>query len=226
MMPPVFASWSGGKDSCLACYRALNSGLQVRYLANMVTGDGTRSRSHGILAAVLRVQSHAIGIPILQRRTTRDTYEVEFKDMLRAFKQEGIEGGIFGDIDFNEHRAWIERVCQAAGITPHLPLWAESQDKLLREFVELGFKSVVIAAKADLFGEDVLGCTVDMSFIQLVEELRETKGVTPSGEAGEYHTLVVDGPLFQKRIEIIEAEKVMRDGIRFLEITGTELTDK
>ena len=119
----VFASWSGGKDGCLALYRAVVSGLDARYLANTVSEDGQRSRSHGISADVLRAQSEAIGIPIVQQRTTGETYETEFIKMLRTFKQEGIEGGIFGDIDFNPHREWIERVCQEAGIIPHLPLW-------------------------------------------------------------------------------------------------------
>ena len=128
----VFASWSGGKDCCLALYRAKSSGLDVRYLANTVTEDGRRSCSHGISADVIRAQSEAIGIPLVQRCTTRETYEPEFIKMLRTFKQEGIQGGVFGDIDFNAHLEWIERVCGKADITPHLPLWLESQDKLIR----------------------------------------------------------------------------------------------
>ena len=128
-MDKVFASWSGGKDCCLACYRAMASGLKVRYLANTVTEDGQRSWSHGLPADVIRVQSQAMGIPLVQRRTTRDSYEAEFKNMLRDFKQEGIDGGVFGDIDFNEHRQWIERVCQDVDITPHLPYGGRARIK-------------------------------------------------------------------------------------------------
>ncbi len=222
-MNQVFSSWSGGKDCCLAAYRASASGLKVRYLANTVTEDGQRSCSHGLSADIIRLQSRAMGIPLVQARTTRDTYEAEFKNMLRRFKQEGIDGGVFGDIDFNEHREWIERVCQETDITPHLPLWEESQDKLLREFVSAGFEAVVVAAKADLFSEEVLGRRVDMDFIEQLEELKETKGITPCGEAGEYHTLVINGPLFQKRIEIRETRNVLREERWFLEILKADL---
>ena len=222
----VFASWSGGKDGCLACYRAIASGLDVRHLANTVSADGQRSCSHDISAEIIRVQAQAIGIPITQRRTTGDTYEAEFINMLRAFKAEGIEGGVFGDIDFNAHREWIERVCQKAGIIPHLPLWLESQDKLMKEFIDHGFDAIVVAAKADLFGEDVLGQKVDMNFIRQLEQLRQTKGITLCGEAGEHHTLVLDRPLFKKRLEILETRKILREGIRFLEILSTDLKAK
>jgi diphthine-ammonia ligase len=222
-MSQVFTSWSGGKDCCLACYRASAGGLKVRYLANMVTEDGRRSWSHGLSPGLLQVQSQAIGIPLVTRPTTRDNYEAEFKAMLREFKQEGIDGGVFGDIDFNEHRQWIERVCQYADIVPHLPLWEQSQDKLLREFVDLGFEAVVVAAKADLFGEEVLGRKIDLDFINDLVKLRETEDITPCGEAGEYHTFVTNGPMFNQRVEILEANKVLREERWFLEILKSEL---
>ena len=225
-MHQVFVSWSGGKDSCLACYRAVNNGMKVCYLANTVSEDGKRSFSHGLFAEVIQVQSQAMGIPLVQRPTNSTNYEAEFKNMLRAFKEEGIEGGVFGDIDFEEHRKWVVRVCQEVAITPHLPLWGERQEKVLRDFINAGFESIIIATKADIIGEEWLGRKVDPDFIKHLEQLRETKDITLCGEAGEYHTLVVDGPLFKKRLEILESKNILRDEHWFLEISGTELRDK
>ena len=225
-MHQVFVSWSGGKDSCLACYRAITDGMKVRYLANTVSEDGKRSCSHGMSAGVIKVQSQAMGIPLVQRRTKQNNYEAEFKDMLRAFKQEGIEGGVFGDIDFEEHRQWIERVCQDVAVTPHLPLWGENQNKVLKDFIDAGFESIIIATKADMIEKEWLGRRLDTDFISYLDELKKTKDVTPCGEAGEYHTLVVDGPLFKKRIEILESKKVLRNERWFLEISGTDLRNK
>lgn len=225
-MHQVFTSWSGGKDSCLACYQAINSGLKVRYLLNMVNEDGRQSRTHGLSAKLLQVQSQAIGIPLAQRRATWDNYEAEFKSMLRAFKQEGITGGVFGDIDIEEHREWIERVCGEVDITPYSPLWGESQDKIMRDFIGSGFEAVVVAAKADLLGEEWLGRRIDLDFIKHLDELKETKDITPCGEAGEYHTFVFDGPLFNQRIEILETNKVLREGYWFLEILKCDLRSK
>jgi len=167
-----------------------------------------------------------MGIPLVQRRTTWGNYEAEFKSMLRIFKQEGVNGGVFGDIDFEEHREWVERVCQEVDIVAHLPLWGESQDKILRDFIGLGFEAVIVATKANLLGEEWLGQRIDLDFIKHLDELKETKDITLCGEAGEYHTLVIDGPLFKERMEILKTRKVFRDTHWFLDILDTELRTK
>jgi len=191
----------------------------------MLTEDGTCSRTHGLSAEVIQLQSQAIGIPLVQRKATWGTYEAEFKKMLRSLKRKGIDEGVFGDIDLDEHREWIERVCRAVDITPHLPLWGKSQDEMLRYFINLRFEAIVVATKADILSEEWLGRTIDLDFINLLTDLQKTKPITPCGEAGEYHTLVTNGPFFQKRMEILETRKVFRDEHWFLEILRADLRD-
>jgi len=220
-MKQAFVSWSGGKDCCLACYRAAQLGLDVRSLLNMVSEDGQRARSHGLDARWVRLQAEAMAVPIVQRRTADSDYEAQFKNALTGFRQMGITEGVFGDIDFEGHREWIQRVCSAVGVTMHLPLWQEDQTKLLNEFIKAGFKAVVVTTKADLLGREWLGRKLDRGF---VDDLAEVKGVTPCGEAGEYHTLVIDGPLFKQRIHITEATPILKDGYWFLDINRADLT--
>jgi len=195
-------------------------------LLNMITEDGKRSWTHGQSAELLQTQSQAIGIPLLQRRTTGTNYETEFKNALLTLKQEGARGGVFGDIDFEEHRQWIDRICGEVDITPYLPLWGQAQGKILRDFIDSGFEAIVVATRSDLLGEDWLGRKVDLDFLKLLDELSETKEITPCGEAGEYHTFVTDGPLFNQRIEILQTRKVLREGHWFLEILNCELRSK
>jgi diphthine-ammonia ligase len=223
-MEIVFASWSGGKDCCLALHRAKASGMDVRYLANTVTADGQRSCSHGMAAGVIRRQAEALGIPIFQQPTGKDDYEAKFVEMLKFFKTRDIDGGVFGDIDFNAHREWIERVCASAGMTPHLPLWLEDQRSLAEEFIDAGYVAVVVAVKAEVLGEEFLGRRLDRRFLEDIAAL--DRGITPCGEAGEFHTLVIDGPLFKQRLDITASEKVTRGDHHFLEIMGIELKDK
>jgi len=221
----AFVSWSGGKDCCLACYQAIASGLKIRYLANMLTEDGTHSRTHGLSNEVLQFQSQAIGIPLFQSKATWDTYESEFKKMLGSFKRKGVYDGVFGDIDMDEHREWIERVCRTVDITPHLPLWGKEQDEILKHFIGLGFEAVVVATKADLLGEEWLGRKIDFDFVDQLTKLQKTKNITPCGEAGEYHTLVTNGPIFQRRMELLETKNILRHDHWFLQILKVGLRD-
>ncbi len=222
-MKKAFVSWSGGKDCCLACYRAMNCGLDIRCLLNMATEDGMRSRSHGLSKEVLEMQAGAIGLPLIQRKTSWDGYEEEFCKVLIDLKEQGITDGVFGDIDLDEHRQWVERVCNKCGITAHLPLWMEDQSALLNEFISSGFKAIIVATDAGVMGEEWMGREVGLKFMS---DLADTHKITPCGEAGEYHTLVTGGPLFKKELEVIGAENILRDNHWFLNIKSCGYKDK
>lgn len=219
----VFCSWSGGKESSLACYKAIFGGFDVSFLLNMVSEDGVRSRTHGLDSRLLVTQSEAIGIPIVQRRTTWDSYEDEFKKAVFNLKKDGVAGGIFGDIDLQEHRDWVERVCKESGVESFEPLWKNKRRHLLKEFIELGFNVIVVATKSELMSQEWLGRNIDERFIN---DLAVLKNVDLCGEAGEYHTFVIDGPIFKKRIEILEAKKVLRDNHWFLQIEKYRIVEK
>ena len=216
----AFVSWSGGKDAALSYYRARGD-FQVRYLLNMVAEDGCFSRSHGMRTEMVRLQAEAIGLPIIQPRSSWETYESEFKKGLSDLKGKGIETGVFGDIDLKEHREWVERVSRESGMEAILPLWGEGDRKrLLDELIEAGFETVIVATRKDMLGPEWLGRTIDNDFIRDISEIRH---VDMSGENGEYHTFVVSGPIFKKRINILKSRNVIRDQHCFLDITEAEL---
>ena len=190
----VFVSWSGGKESALSCYRAMQrKDLEVAYLLNMVSEDGAHSRSHGVKANRLEAQAEAMGVPILQKRCTWDTYEDAFKNAVAELKKEGIEGGIFGDIDLQAHRDWVERVSKESGIKAILPLWGGEREHLITEFLEAGFEATVVSVKPEALGPEWIGRKIDKVF---VEDIKKMGNIDLCGEAGEYHTFVTGGPIF------------------------------
>ena len=217
----VFSSWSGGKESCLACYKAISEGFDVAYLLNFISEDGTRSRAHGISSELIALQAKALGMPIIQVKSTWKGYEAKLKESVEELKERGVKGGVFGDIDLEEHKEWVDRVCSEVEVASIEPLWGNEPREILKEFVNAGFKAIVIKVKADLFDEEWLGRELTREFIEdLPGEIH------PCGEHGEYHTFVIDGPLFQSRVEIVKSDKKLKDGNWFLGISEYGLGEK
>jgi len=204
----IAASWSGGKDCCLALYRSMKQGFDVKYLLNLVSEDGGRCCFHGVEAGLLKLQAGLMGIPLVQKPARDDMtdYEKDFKDGVGTL--EGIQGMVFGDIYLDEHRDWVERVCADMGIEALEPLWNEEPSRIAEEFVDAGFEAIVVSCQAYRLGSDFLGRKIDR---EMIREL-VARGICPCGENGEFHTLVIGGPVFKRRIRVVEAEKVLRDG--------------
>lgn len=206
----LVSSWSGGKDSCLACYKAIESGYQVRYLLNFISKEYKRCCFHGIEASLLNLQAELIGILLIQREVSADMekYETEFKAAVSEIKTKEIQGMVFGDVYLEEHRNWLERVCKDLEILPIQPLWNHPPLRVLEEFIDLGFKAIVVSCKADMFSKDFIGRVIDKD---LIREL-QMRNICPCGENGEFHTFVIDGPMFRRKIEILESEPILKEG--------------
>jgi diphthine-ammonia ligase len=206
----IIAAWSGGKDSCFACYKAIQEGYDVSQLLIMMS-DPSKSNFHLIRSDMLDAQSQAIGIPIVKWTTKPDTYEQDFKKALGQMKEKGAEGIVTGDVyDVALHEAgWLDRVCKEVGLTPVKPLWHRDTQQILSEFISEGFKATVVRVKTDVLGMEWLGREINKEFL---DDLLKLGTVDPCGERGEFHTFVTDGPLFKKRIEILESERVKLNG--------------
>jgi diphthine-ammonia ligase len=213
-------SWSGGKDSCMALYEGLQQGLKISHIMNFISDNPQKVRFHGTDAQIIGMQSMALGIPLFQKVTSWEEYERDFKAGVGELKSSGLTGVVFGDIYLDPHREWVERVCGEIGVEAREPLWGKDTGQLLNKFIKLGFKSVVICAKAELIERNWLGRVIDMEFMQYLVN----RNVDPCGENGEYHTLVVDGPLFRRHIELLETCVYEREGYNILDILRYKLS--
>ncbi len=207
-------SWSGGKDSCLALFRALSQGGQLTCLVTMFTEDGERSRSHGLPKHVLEAQAAAIGVPLLTANATWDDYQAAFIALLSQAKELGAQTAVFGDIDIPRHREWEENVCLAAGMTAKLPLWQNDRMAVLEEFWAAGFESRLIVAREGLVDRKFLGRILD----RMTAEELSASGVDACGENGEFHTVVTNGPLFRQPLELQLRDQVLRSGCWFQDL--------
>jgi len=213
-----FCSWSGGKDAYLAFARAVAAGGRPGALVCMLHEDGDRSRGHGLPVALLEAQVEALGIPLVTRATTWDDYEATYVSVLHELRAQGVEAGVFGDIDLEGHRVWVEGVCELADLSCHLPLWQEPRRRLIGELLAGGVRATVVAVDAAKLDATFLGRELTA---ELVAEL-EAAGADACGEKGEYHTMVTAAPLFSAPVPLVWDGHEERDGHWVLKFTAVE----
>ena len=203
-----FVSWSGGKDAYLALQRAAVAGGLPAALVCMLHEDGSASRGHGLPLRLLEAQAEALGIPLVTRRTTWDDYEATLVSLLHELKEQGVEAGVFGDIDLQAHRDWVENVCELCGFSCHLPLWLEPRRSLLDEFLGGGGRATIVAVDQSKLAREFLGLVLDEDVIARLE----AAGADACGEEGEYHTMVTAAPLFSAPVPLRWSGFDERDG--------------
>ena len=131
-------SWSGGKDSCLALWRARQSGVRIERLVTALDESGQRARSHGVPPVLLQAQADALGVPLVFYSASWQQYEEKFVAALRDAHGAGMRHAVFGDIDLQAHRDWEEKVCTNAGLTAFLPLWQQNRKELVMQMLNNG----------------------------------------------------------------------------------------
>lgn len=191
-------SWSGGKDSCYAMMQAKRQGLKPKVLLNMMNENGQVSRSHGLPLSILKQQAQKMNLPIVTIPATWSEYETKYVKALQEIKTEfELEAAVFGDIDLQSHRDWEEMVCEAAGIKAVLPLWQQNRIELVNEMLDNGIETMIVSCNTQM-GEEYLGKVMTKELAQELEE----KGIDSCGENGEFHTMVINCPLFSESITL------------------------
>jgi uncharacterized protein (TIGR00290 family) len=163
---------------------------------------------------------------MIQRETTWESYEQAFREVMSKLREEGIEGLVTGDIDIEEHRTWTENICSEFGLKVVMPLWKLDRKEIMTGFIEDGFESIVVCLKADILDEGWLGRRIDKKFMSDMQKYQRSHDIDICGENGEYHTFVIDGPAFKKRISINPGEKVLSEGYWFQDIVQEKLIQK
>ncbi|MWC30278.1 diphthine--ammonia ligase [Paenibacillus sp. MMS18-CY102] len=206
------ASFSGGKDSTLALYQAMKAGEAIGLIV-MLEEEGKRSRSHGMPPEVIRAQADAIGLPVFTAAASWADYEAEFIRLLTEAKEQGAEVLVTGDLDMPEHGCWQDKVAQGVGLKLGMPLWEMDHREVVTTFIDLGFVATLVTVNLSLgMREDDLGRALTHEY---VKEL-EARGIDPCGEGGEFHTTVLDGPLFKQPISVRKCDIVRHEEYAFL----------
>ena len=187
-------AYSCGKDSTLALHHMIQQGNEPVALITMVNQEEERSFFHGADYKMLLEYEEALGIPVLITPTTGEEYHRAMEKGLQKATALGAEIACFGDLDIEDNRKWSELRCERVGIQSAFPLWQKDRSDNVYELIDLGYKCLIKSVNNTLLPKELLGRIIDQDVIQIMGNC----GIDICGENGEYHTLVVDGPIFQK----------------------------
>lgn len=203
-------NWSGGKDSALALYYLLqDKQFAVTQLLTSINNTYNRVAMHGIRAELLQQQCAAIGLPLqelrLNNQPSMDDYNAAMATTMQGLQAQGFTHAAYGDIFLEDLRQYREAQLAAVGVKAHFPLWQKNTTQLIHEFIDLGFTTIVCCVKSQLLDKSFAGRIIDKHFLKDLP-----KGVDPCGENGEFHTFVVDGPIFKQPIPYTIGETILR----------------
>ncbi len=223
------ALFSGGKDSAFSIFKALNSGHDIKCLITIFSKNPESYMYHVPNIELTKLQSESMEIPIIIRQT-EGVKEEELIDlklaMTDAMKEYHIKGIVSGAIYSNYQRRRIDNICKSLGLVSLVPLWKLRPKEMLFEMVDNGFILIMSAVAAGGLGPEWLGKVIDREAINTLSKLHERCYVCTGGEGGEFETLVLDAPMFKKRLKILNGEPIWDGQAGVFNVKKAILIDK
>jgi uncharacterized protein (TIGR00290 family) len=216
--PKALVAWSSGKDSAWSLYEARRAGeYDIVGALTTVTDAFARVSMHGVREAILQAQLDAAGLPSIVVRIPypcpNEVYEVRMAEALAAAKADGISAIIFGDLFLEDIRAYRVAKLAGTGIEPLFPLWQRPTGQLARDMIAGGLETYLATVDLKKLPASFAGRKFDAALLADFPP-----GIDPCGENGEFHSCVVAGPMFSRRIEVSVGETVERDGFAYADL--------
>jgi uncharacterized protein (TIGR00290 family) len=227
-----FFNWSGGKDSSLALYYALQQGVKIDLLFTTLSEKYKRISMHGVKEDLLDAQARSIGIPLkkmyLPENASMETYNELYRKALYELKEEGFETAYFGDIYLEDLKKYREDKLSEVGFKAEFPLWKIPTEQISKDFIHLGFQTKIVAINGEKLDKSFVGRDYTKGFIaDLPQE------IDVCGENGEFHSFCFAGPIYKDTIHIkvgeviektydLDKEKGLKSSYYFAELEKVE----
>jgi len=209
------ALFSGGKDSAYSLYKALTQGYEVKYLIHNVF-DFPRPSPHTVNIHVVERIARSIGIQLVKETLDKGREKEQLGALLQRLNVDVL---VAGDLYLEEHVKWLLEVCEATGVRLYEPLWVGDSarcEQVLNEEVQCGIKAFICGINTSYLNLELLGRVISPELAQTIITLSRQRGFDACGERGEYHTLVLEGPMLKRPISVLSYRMVKSEGYAYL----------
>jgi uncharacterized protein (TIGR00290 family) len=198
---PTILCWSGGKDAAYALHLLRQGGVyNVQYLMCTLHAETRLVNMHGLHESIVEAQAIAIGLPLIKMEVhnySNEEYEQQLAACLLPMASRGITHIAFGDIFLEDLKQFREKQQHLLGLSAVFPLWQMNTDRLIKEILSIGFKSVICCVNTSRLDQKWLGRFINHAFIASLPP-----GTDACGENGEYHSCCVAGPIFETELTL------------------------
>lgn len=214
----VLLSWSSGKDSAWTLHvLQQQADVEIVGLLTTLNEEADRVAMHAVRHDILRAQADAVGMPLwpvmIPSPCPNETYEQRMGEAMQRAEQEGITHVAFGDLFLEDVRNYRIKNFEGSKLEPIFPIWQEPTEQLAGQMIDSGIEAYVTCADPKQIDSSFAGRKFDHKFLDDLPE-----NVDPCGENGEFHTCVLNGPMYRQPIEAKVGEIVERDGFFFADL--------
>ncbi len=199
---------SGGKDSMYSMWKCMLEGHEIKYILSFVSENPDSYMFHVPNINLVSEIAKMLGIPHIEIKTKGEK-EKELEDIENALRNivVDIDGIVTGATASNYQKSRIDNICQKLGIKSLAPIWLAEPESTLRQMIDDGFEMIFVAVAAPPMDEKWLGRRIDHECVDELVKLNKKYGIHILLEGGEGESLVLDCPVYKKKIIIKEAEK-------------------
>jgi ABC transporter with metal-binding/Fe-S-binding domain ATP-binding protein len=200
--------YSGGKDSNYALFKMYEDN-QIMCLINLDSENPNSYMFQSVGNEIVGLQSKSLSIPLIKYKTKGEK-EKELIDLKNAIKNAinkyQIEGIVTGAIKSAYQSSRIQKICYDLEIECFNPIWQIDEDEFLNELILNKFQISIFGIFSYPFTKEYIGQIINLEFLKNLNKLKDKFQISIAGEGGEYESLVLDSPLFKKKIQIKDIE--------------------
>jgi diphthine-ammonia ligase len=226
---PIAALISTGKDSLYALYLMQKQGYEVKCLITIDSDNKDSFMFHTPTISLAKLQAKALGKKLIIEKT-KGKKEVELKDLKKAIKKAvkeySVEGIVSGALFSNYQRERIEKICESLGIRAFAPLWHMNQKKYMQQLLNERCKIMITKIACYGLDESWLGKILNKKDLTKLDKLEKKYGINVAGEGGEFETLMIDMPIFEKKLDISFSKKMENEFTGEIQIKKAKLLSK
>ena len=197
---------SGGKDSIYATYLASKE-HEIAHAISMVSENPASYMFHYPNIHLVKQQAALMGLPLVAKKTKgqKEKELDDLEDAIASLKGE-IDGVVTGALASSYQKMRIDSICKRHGLLSIAPLWHRDPVEYLHAALHDNFEIIIVGVAAPPLDAKWLGRKIDHQCIDDLIALNKKHGISTVGEGGEFESLVLDCPLFLKKIEVVKAE--------------------